>query len=207
MKKSFIIGILSLLIVISLIFSMSSCSGKAPEIDGLSERFVYLIEESKDLNVIFFGIGLPVYRRNSDLANRQMIYYNDSVSGYNRVVLENSKYLNIEDMKEAAEKIFSDEYLSELYESAFDGIMISDTNAYVRFYDNTEWLYQNINAGEFSLYERIYDYSTMEIVKPSNSKYVTVSIESYTLNDPTRRTVNLSFVYENGSWLLDSPTY
>ena len=207
MKKSFIIGLLSLLIVISLIFSMSSCSGKAPEIDGLSERFVYLIEESKDLNVIFFGIGLPVYRRNSDLANRQMIYYNDSVSGYNRVVLENSKYLNIEDMKEAAEKIFSDEYLSELYESAFDGIMISDTNAYVRFYDNTEWLYQNINAGEFSLYERIYDYSTMEIVKPSNSKYVTVSIESYTLNDPTRRTVNLSFVYENGSWLLDSPTY
>lgn len=207
MKKSFIIGILSLLIVISLIFSMSSCSGKAPEIDGLSERFVYLIEESKDLNVIFFGIGLPVYRRNSDLANRQMIYYNDSVSGYNRVVLENSKYLNIEDMKEAAEKIFSNEYLSELYESAFDGIMISDTNAYVRFYDNTEWLYQNINAGEFSLYERIYDYSTMEIVKPSNSKYVTVSIESYTLNDPTRRTVNLSFVYENGSWLLDSPTY
>ena len=207
MKKSFIIGVLSLLIVISLIFSMSSCSGKAPEIDGLSERFVYLIEESKDLNVIFFGIGLPVYRRNSDLANRQMIYYNDSVSGYNRVVLENSKYLNVEDMKEAAEKIFSNEYLSELYESAFDGIMISDTNAYVRFYDNTEWLYQNINAGEFSLYERIYDYSTMEIVKPSNSKYVTVSIESYTLNDPTRRTVNLSFVYENGSWLLDSPTY
>ena len=207
MKKSFIIGILSLLIVISLIFSMSSCSGKAPEIDGLSERFVYLIEESKDLNVIFFGIGLPVYRRNSDLANRQMIYYNDSVSGYNRVVLENSKYLNVEDMKEAAEKIFSNEYLSELYESAFDGIMISDTNAYVRFYDNTEWLYQNINAGEFSLYERIYDYSTMEIVKPSNSKYVTVSIESYTLSDPTRKTVNLSFVYENGNWFLDSPTY
>ena len=207
MKKSFIIGILSLLIVISLIFSMSSCSGKAPEIDGLSERFVYLIEESKELNVIFFGIGLPVYRRNSDLANRQMIYYNDSVSGYNRVVLENSKYLNVEDMKEAAEKIFSNEYLSELYESAFDGIMISDTNAYVRFYDNTEWLYQNINAGEFSLFERIYDYSTMEIVKPSNSKYVTVLIESYTLNDPTRRTVNLSFVYENGNWFLDSPTY
>lgn len=207
MKKSFIIGVLSLLIVISLIFSMSSCSGKAPEIDGLSERFVYLIEESKDLNVIFFGIGLPVYRRNSDLANRQMIYYNDSVSGYNRVVLENSKYLNVEDMKEAAEKIFSNEYLSELYESAFDGIMISDTNAYVRFYDNTEWLYQNINAGEFSLYERIYDYSTMEIVKPSNSKYVTVSIESYTLSDPTRKTVNLSFVYENGNWFLDSPTY
>jgi len=136
-----------------------------------------------------------------------MVYYNDNVSGYNKVLLDNSEYLSIDDIKAAADKIFSDEYLSELYESAFDGIMISDTNAYVRFYDNTEWLYQNIDAGEFSLSERIYDYSTMEIVKPSNSKYVTVSIESYTLKDPKRRTVDLTFVYENGDWFLDSPTY
>ena len=207
MKKKIIAGILSLLFILSATLSMSSCSGKAPEIDGVSERFVYLIEESKELNVIFFGTGLPVYRRDSELSKRQMVYFNDKVSGYDKVMLENSEYLNIEDMKEAAEKIFSDEYLSELYESAFDGIMISDTNAYVRFYDNTEWLYQNMNAGEFSLSERIYDYSTMEIVNPSNSKYVTVSIESYTLSDPTRKTVNLSFVYENGNWFLDSPTY
>ena len=207
MKKKIIVGILSLLLVISTTLSMSSCSEKAPEIDGVSERFVYLIEESKELNVIFFGTGLPVYRRDSELSERQMVYFNDKVSGYNKVMLENSKYLNVEDMKAAAEEILSDEYLSELYESAFDGIMISDTNAYVRFYDNTEWLYQNMNAGEFSLSERIYDYSTMEIVKPSNSKYVTVSIESYTLSDPKRKTVNLSFVYENGNWFLDSPTY
>ena len=136
-----------------------------------------------------------------------MVYYNDKVSGYNKVLLDNSEYLSIDDIKAAADKIFSDEYLSELYESAFDGIMVNDSNAYVRFYDNTEWLYQNINAGEFSLSERIYDYSTMEIVKPSNSKYVTVSIESYTLKDPKRRTVDLTFVYENGDWFLDSPTY
>ena len=43
--------------------------------------------------------------------------------------------------------------------------------------------------------------------KWSNSKYVTVSIESYTLSDSKRKTVNLSFVYENGNWFLDSPTY
>lgn len=206
MKKIFI-GIISVLLVISATVTLSSCSGKAPNIDDVNERFVYLIEESKELNVIFFGTGLPIYRRDGELSERQMVYYNDKVSGYNKVLLDNSEYLSIDDIKAAADKIFSDEYLSELYESAFDGIMISDTNAYVRFYDNTEWLYQNINAGEFSLSERIYDYSTMEIVKPSNSKYVTVSIESYTLKDPKRRTVDLTFVYENGDWFLDSPTY
>ena len=70
MKKKIIVGILSLLLVISATLSMSSCSGKAPEIDGVSERFVYLIEESKELNVIFFGTGLPVYRRDSELSER-----------------------------------------------------------------------------------------------------------------------------------------
>ena len=207
MKKKIFIGILSFLLIFSATISLSSCSGKAPNIDDVNERFVYLIEESKELNVIFFGTGLPIYRRDGELSERQMVYYNDKVSGYNKVLLDNSEYLSIDDIKAAADKIFSDEYLSELYESAFDGIMISDTNAYVRFYDNTEWLYQNIDAGEFSLSERIYDYSTMEIVKPSNSKYVTVSIESYTLKDPKRRTVDLTFVYENGDWFLDSPTY
>ncbi|MBR4032526.1 MAG: hypothetical protein IKJ07_07320 [Clostridia bacterium] len=206
MKKIFI-GIISVLLVISATVTLSSCSGKAPNIEDVNERFVYLIEESKELNVIFFGTGLPIYRRDGELSERQMVYYNDKVSGYNKVLLDNSEYLSIDDIKAAADKIFSDEYLSELYESAFDGIMVNDSNAYVRFYDNTEWLYQNINAGEFSLSERIYDYSTMEIVKPSNSKYVTVSIESYTLKDPKRRTVDLTFVYENGDWFLDSPTY
>ncbi|MBE6684606.1 MAG: hypothetical protein E7592_03005 [Ruminococcaceae bacterium] len=207
MKKKIFIGILSFLLIFSATLSLSSCSGNAPNIDDVNERFVYLIEESKELNVIFFGTGLPIYRRDGELSNRKLVYSNDNVSGYNKVLLENSEYLSIDDIKAAADKIFSDEYLSELYESAFDGIMVNDTNAYVRFYDNTEWLYQSVSAGEFSLSERIYDYSTMEIVKPSNSKYVTVSIESYTLKDPKRRTVDLTFVYENGDWFLDSPTY
>ena len=207
MKKKIFIGVLSFLLILSATVSMSSCSGKAPNIEDVNERFVYLIEESKELNVIFFGTGLPIYRRDGELAERKMVYYNDKVSGYNKVLLENSEYLSIDDIKAAAEKIFSDEYLSELYKSAFDGIMTGDVNAYVRFYDNTEWLYQSVSAGEFSLSERIYDYSTMEIVKPSNSKYVTVSIESYTLKNPNRISIDLSFVYENGNWFLDSPTY
>ena len=207
MNKRLFIGVISFMLIICATLSLSSCSGKAPNIDDVKERFVYLIEESKELNVIFFGTGLPIYRKDGELAQRQMVYYNDNASGYNKVLLEKSEYLSIDDMKAAAEKVYSDEYLSELYESLFDGIMTGDANAYVRFYDSTEWLYQDIDAGEFALSERIYDYSTMKIVKPSNSKYVTVSIESYTLKNPSRISIDLSFVYENGDWYLDSPTY
>lgn len=206
MRKRAEIRVLVLVLAVLLVLPLSACSGKAPALDGLKERFVYLIEESKELNVLFFGMGLPVYRRDHELSERKMVYFIDEARGYDRV-MENTSYLSVDEMKAAAELVFSKDYLSELYESAFDGIILGDADAYMRFYDNGEWLYQNSNATDFGLSERIYDYSTMEIVDPSAEDYVNVSIESYSLSDPTVRTVYLSFIYENGNWYLDSPTY
>lgn len=206
MKKNTLIRIVVLIITAFLVLPLVSCSGKAPEINELNERFVYLIEESKKLNVLFFGSGLPVYRRDDLLSDRKMVYFVDSQKGYNRV-MDQSPYFSIDEMKAASELVFSEDYLSELYESAFDGVMTGDTTAYVRFYDDGDWLYQNVNAADFKLSERIYDYSTMEIIDPSTADYVNVRVESYSLSDPTRRTVYLSFIYENGNWYLDSPTY
>ncbi|MBQ8409334.1 MAG: hypothetical protein IJY39_10790 [Clostridia bacterium] len=206
MKKQVALRILTLLLAALTVMSAVSCSGKAPELDGLKERFVYLIEESKELNVLFFGSGLPVYRRGDLLSERKLVYLSDTLSGYDRV-MDQSSYFSPDEIKAEAELVFSEDYLSELYESAFDGIMIGDSTAYIRFYDDGSWLYQNTNATDFQLSERIYDYSTMRIIDPSTQDYINVSIESYTLSDPTRRTVYLSFVYENGNWYLDSPTY
>ena len=94
-----------------------------------------------------------------------------------------------------------------LYETAFDGIMTGNASALLRFYEQGDTLYQSMLAKDFGVNERIYDYSTMKIVRPSNNTYVNIVIESYTLNDPTRVKVNLSFSYERGNWYLDSPTY
>lgn len=205
MKKQLLSAFLCVLVV-AMLLPISSCSKGAVEIDSVKERFVYLIEKSKELNVLFFGSGLPVYRRDQALSDRKMVYFVDDLAGYDRI-MENSDYFTVEEIKEAAELIFSEDYLSELYESAFDGIVTGDAGAYIRFYDNGEWLYQNTNAKDFKLSERIYDYSTMTVLDLSGSEYVNVSIESYSLADPTVRTVYLSFVYENGNWYLDSPTY
>ncbi len=205
MRKRILTLTIALVIALS-VASMSSCSGKAPELDNVKDRFVYLIEGSKELNVLFFGSGLPVYERESLLAERRGVYYNDRMTSYNHV-MENARYISIEDMKYQAERIYSSEYVAGIYESAFDGIMTGTAQAYLRFYDNGEWLYQNVNAMDFELSERIYDYSTMKIVKPSNAEYVNVEIESYTLKDSKRKVISLSFVYENGNWYLDSPTY
>lgn len=206
MKKRIFTAVLAIVLLLSVASSLLSCSSQPPELEGIKERLVYLIEESKELNVVMFGNGLPVYRRDSSLSDRKMIYYNESYGNYNRL-MENSEYISIDEIKITAEQIYSQDYLEEVYQGAFDGIMTGDTSAYVRFYDDGEYLFQHKDLYGFTISERIYDYSTMEIVAPYSSSYINLKIESYSIEDEIRREVYLSFVLENGEWYLDSPTY
>jgi hypothetical protein len=207
MKKRLISGILAVIFTLLSVLSLASCSKRtAPELDNVKERLVYLIEESKELNVIFFGVGLPVYRRDTAIADRKIVYTNDSLGGYDRLS-ENSQYITIDAMKSEAEKIYSKEYIAALYEGAFEGVLTGNTGAYLRFYDDGKYLYQNSTLYDFTLNERIYDYSTMKIVEPSSADYINVRVESYSLANGIRIEITLSFTFENGDWYLDSPTY
>ncbi len=207
MKKIILAGILCLTIAVSAALSMSSCSGSnPPELDDVKERLVYLIEESKELNVLFFGAGLPVYRRDTTISDRKMVYVSESLGGYDHIT-EESDFITVDAMKTAAEKVYSTDYLTAVYEGAFDGILTGNTGAYLRFYDDGTSLYQNTTLHDYTVNERIYDYSTMEIVKPSSADYINVDIESYSIADGKRQTITVSFTFERGNWYLDSPTY
>ena len=203
-KRAITACICFLLILCSLL--LVSCSSKAPELYEVKDRFVYLIEQSAELNVLFFGAGLPVYRRGSAISDKKMVYFAESIGGYDYIT-EEADFVTIDDMKKKAEGVYSEGYLTDVYEGAFDGILTGNTGAYLRFYDDGKNLYQNTTLHNFTVNERIYDYSTMEIVKPSSADYINVTIESYSIADSKRETVNLSFTFERGNWYLDSPTY
>ncbi len=185
---------------------LSSCGEEPPELDSVKERFVFLIEESRELNNIYFGHGLPVYRAEDELAERRAVYSSDNISGYSKVT-EDTELFSVDRIKEATEKIYSEEYRNAIYETAFDGVVTGMAGAYLRFYEYNGILYQNISAPDFGLSERIYDYSTMKINEGSREDYVHIEVKSYSLEDMTPRTIYLSFVYENNDWYLDAPTY
>ncbi|MBP3377059.1 MAG: hypothetical protein J6L83_09875 [Clostridia bacterium] len=201
-----IISLLLAVFVLISVFVLSSCSGSAPKLEDVKERFIYLIENSKELNTVYFGKGLPVYDRDGTLAEEKGVYYNDELTAYNKV-MEKSRFLTVDEIKTRSREIYSSEYLSALYETAFDGVMTGSSSAYLRFYESEDWLYQNIYATDFELSERIYDYSSMQIVKPSNNEYINITIDTYTLDDKNVKNISLTFVYERGNWYLDSPTY
>ena len=205
MKKTIVSLILITVLIVSTL-SAVSCSGKAPKLDDVKERFIYLIEGSKEINTLYFGSGLPVYQRDTLLSDKKGVYYDDKYTTYERV-MENSRYLTVNEIKERSEKIYSTEYLKAMYETAFEGVMTGNASAYIRFYESQGWLYQNLYATDFELSERIYDYSSMKIVKPSNGEYVNITVDTYTLDDKKIKNISLTFVYERGNWYLDSPTY
>ena len=204
MVKRVLCVTLALIICVSAVVGMTSC-GKLPELDALKARFIYLIEQSKEMNVIFFGVGLPVYDRENELAQRLGVYYGEDMPAYDTVSLK-SPYLSSDAIKERAEQIFSEEYLELIYESAFEGL-VGSGSTYLRFYEQDGDIYQSVSATDFGLSERIYDYSTMKIVKPSGNEYINVTVETYTLDDAKRQEISLSFAFERGEWYLDCPTY
>ncbi len=204
MAKRILCMVLATVLCVSTLFSLTSCSA-LPELDTVKDRFIYLIEESKQLNTIFFGVGLPVYDREGALSLRRGIYYEDELPSYNTLT-NFAPYYNIDGIKQKAESVFSAEYLELIYEGAFKGVLSAGHN-YLRFYEFEGKLYQSQSATNFNLSERIYDYSTMQIVKPSNNEYINITVQSYTVDDPRPRTVSLSFIFQRGDWYLDTPTY
>jgi len=204
MAKRLLCIALALVFCVLTVLSLASCSS-LPDISLIKDRFIYLIEGSKELNVIFFGTGLPTFAREGAISDRLGIYYENKLMSYNTVEIH-SPYKSASDIKAEAEKIFSEGYLDLIYESAFEGV-VGSGNTYLKFYELEGEIYQSADATDFGLSERIYDYSTMKVVKPSNNEYINITIESYTLDDPRVRSVALSFVFERGDWYLDGPTY
>ncbi len=174
--------------------------------DDVYDRFVYLIEESAEINEMLFGVGIPVYERDALITEKRQIYFGTGQSVYD-LSMEQSKYYSVDTIKLEAQRIYSSKYLKALYETAFDGVLITD-GSFLRFYEEGGKFYQARNSTEFDYQRKVYDYSTMKIVKPSDDDFITVEIEAYDVGmSHKRRTIEISFVKENGEWYLNSPTY
>lgn len=206
--------ILSLLLCLLLALPLSSCG--APELPEVKDRFVELIEASYAINDIFFGAGLETYARDGEFATEHRIYdeLSDGYDAY-EIVTENAGHLDVESIKEAAEKVYSADYLKGIYTMAFDGYADTNTGAVT----TARYLMDNYRLLRYAMGEedsfdfldgrqRRYDFDSMEITRPSRASHVNVSIDSYLIGDEdSMLNVTLRFVLVNGEWYLDSPTY
>ena len=144
------------------------------------------------------------------------MYYDSTDPEYYDYVRHDCKYTSIAQIKAAAEKIYSKDYLESIYEmmfigSASDVEYVDDATARYIEYADDEGNISLMKANDSKVFIneiRQYDFSTAKIVKPANAEYVTIEIESYLPSKPTERlTVKLSMILQDGEWMLDSATY
>lgn len=127
-----------------------------------------------------------------------------------------SKYTNINQIKELAEKVYSKDYLDHIYNVMFVGTVAAADSVkglsarYIEFADENGEIYlmESNTYGTLVTETRQYDFSTAKMIKPSNAKRVNIEVESYMPSKPDDRyAVRISLLLQDGVWMLDSPTY
>lgn len=208
MKKLISLCLVVLLLLTALV-PLSSCASKAPELEEVYDRLVYLIENAHEVNVVMFGAGLPVYERGNEEDELIHRYYGVTEDGREYVSLY-AKYDSIETIKAAASAVYSQDYCDSVFESLFTGYASDIGTGSIlpaRYSEDEQWMYQNSYVTPLVTGTRVYDYASMRIVSPSRGDYLKVEILSYAEDQPEEWvTIDLSFVYENGNWYLDGPS-
>lgn len=198
--------ILSLALFVLVLLTAVSC-GKAPTAEEIRPTLETLVEASYEINDIFFGEGLPAIERDSEYAIKNYVYYMDEGGNYDYVTPD-CPYQTTDEIKAAAEKVYSSDYLASIYETSFIGV--ADPNAgmlYARYLDTDDGLKKSNLHKAIITAKRIYDFDSMAVVKPSGTDYVNIEIDSHTEGSSDVLRIRLTLVNENGEWRLDTPTY
>lgn len=188
--------------------ALSGCGRSSPPtVADIYDQTVALIEKSYALNDILFGNGLPVWKVGSEYAQLHGLYATSDEVRY-EYVTENAPYHSISQIKQALEEVYSEDYLSSLYDGLFDGTVVGGYVVQALFYEDEHALYQSVDYRPLIQGQRIYDYASMRIVSPSNADFVTVEIDSYMEDASDRTVVRLGLVRQSdNTWRLDTPTY
>ena len=214
--KKILLLLLSCCMLFGYTVTFSSCASKAPDVEEIYDRAVELIEASYEINTVIYGAGLPVYRADSEYAKFTYLYFGSPYAGKYEIVTEYSKFSGVDEWKAAASKVYSADYLNEvLIPYLFEGYMTSNgiggaAMFEARYLEEDGKFYQLANEENDLLGDsgmRIYDYSTMRVVKPSTDEICFLEIDSWLENSPDRILKNeIRLVLRDGEWFLDSFT-
>ena len=195
--------------------AFSSCS-RAPKIDDVKNELIALIEASFEINTVFFGAGLPVYDRSDVIyADLYNVYASSQyVNSYDVVDRTHAKFTTINQIKAAASLVYSPQLLEEiLFVNAFVGYALSDAtgkfaSSPALFVEDDSFLYQSRTLeNKLPNGQKVYDYSTMKIARPSGRNAIFVTLSCFYASNPTvTSSARLRFVKTASGWRLDSFT-
>jgi hypothetical protein len=202
---------ISAVVLISVVVLLWYLFFSPPKLEDVYDRVVELVEESQEVNTVFYGAGLPVHDSNGDYADFTHMYFDFKYKGSYEIVTDQAKFISVMAIQNKAEQVYSKSYLENvLYPFAFTGYAVDNVGgniAVARYLEDEEWIYRATSGKNYLEGTRIYDYSTMKIAYPGNSKAFYVTMDSWLEENPDEiETVRLRIVQQDGQWYLDSFT-
>ncbi len=183
--------IVSLILIVVLLCGSLAMSSCARQSDDEARAIVRdLIERSYNLNVAYYGQGLPYDSENQVEGN----YYH---------VAEDAPFKVRNDLIVETKAVFSDRIATDLIKVYIDGTSSYGVVVYARYitgYDGYLTVYKDYDY----ILENVQKYNpeTIELEKNSR-KEIKATVQSY---DGTSQ-IEVVLVYEVDGWRIDSPTY
>lgn len=202
MKRKFFTALLAVIMIISSMF-LYGCGNNDLEITDADaeKRLKELVPMSYEINNIFFGEGLKA----DDEA------YKEQHSGtFYCPVSEECGYDSIGQIKEAAEAVYAESYLKEVYVAAFEGMVTQsedegvDSSYSARYKEISGVLCVNISAQSLPIRDKMTVKSAKVIEKTPQYVKCEAKVE---YSDGAEESVEFSLTCEGDVWLLYAPTY
>ncbi|MBE6570212.1 MAG: hypothetical protein E7658_08365 [Ruminococcaceae bacterium] len=195
---------------------LTSCVPSYYDKEEIGDALAELIPASMELNVIYFGEGLP-FAEDEEEVKRFFDTFDlgSEVSNY-YPVSENAPYTNEQEIRDATALVFSPAYCEYLYTVGFSGISDimnegTDTEhrqtvAYARYIEHYSVLtMRKLEAEDILPLNRTYDTSDFTVLI-NREEFVTAEVQSYVDGVKDER-IEVKLVYTENGWRLDSPTY
>ena len=184
---------------------------------GDDYNYLVLKSEEEDGKTALYFDGESYYYEIDYVYRELEFYYDESFPEGYEVVRLDEEIRSCEDIKEYAKTVYSDEYLAEIYETLFTGVLVSDDMdtgflgaRYIEFEnsDGARWFMKSSEYKPLVRGRRIFDVSTAKILRGSNDSRLRIEMETYIESEPSvRLAVCVNLVKQDGEWFLDSPTY
>ena len=195
---------------------LTSCGG-TPETE-IAAALAELIPASLELNVVYFGEGLPI---SSDRETAEAFYESmgagAEISLNYHPVSPDAPYQSIDEIKAATLEVFSDAYADYLFTMAFEGLstvfdegtemQVTKNVSYARYLETggVMTVRMNIHEEAFPL-NRTYDPADFHVIREKDG-YILVEVQSY-VDGVSDERIEVKLVRNaDGAFRLDSPTY
>lgn len=204
-----------LAVALASLLAFSACGGSRVSEEEILAVLDELLPKSAELNVIYFGEGLPMTEDAETLQSFYSTFQTDVTSINYHPVDPACGYTTEADIREATLEVFTESYSEYLFERAFQGISAvydegsaeqhTETAVYAMYIEQNGVLTARIDLADAAIpLGRVYDLQHLKILREKDD-YVVVSIP--TELDGRSLDVELKLVQTAAGWRLDSPTY